>query len=76
MSASDHSSLVPSIKWCQPDGKPVLCKEKIQILEENKAELKQVLQDVFEDAILIGVDEEFMRVLLKKMVDELRSPIV
>ncbi|MUG81760.1 hypothetical protein [Commensalibacter melissae] len=64
-----------SLNWPQSDGKPVTCKEKLKILEENKTELKQFMQDVFEDALLIGVDEEFMRDFLKDMVDQLRSPV-
>lgn len=64
-----------SLNWPQSDGKPVTCKEKLKILEENKTELTQYMQDVFEDALLIGVDEEFMRDFLKDMVDQLRSPV-
>lgn len=61
--------------WYQPDGKPVICKEKLKILEENQVELQQLMQDVFEDALLIGVDENLMRDQLKKMIDQLRSPL-
>lgn len=62
--------------WYQPDGNPVACKEKIKLLEENRQEIQQNLQDVFEDALLMGVDEIQMRKILKAMVDQLRSPIV
>lgn len=61
--------------WYQPDGKPVICKEKLKILEENQVELQQLMQDVFEDALLIGVDENLMRDQLKTMIDQLRSPL-
>ena len=64
-----------SLNWPQSNGKPVTCKEKLKILEENKTELTQYMRDVFEDALLIGVDEEFMRDFLKDMVDQLRSPV-
>lgn len=62
--------------WLQSDHQPVLCKEKIKILNENYAELVQVMQDSFEDALIMGVDEQGMRDLLKKIVDQLRSPVV
>lgn len=75
MTESDSHFSVLSKNWLQPDGKPVLCKEKIKILEENQIELKQMMQDIFEDALLIGVDEKLMRTLLKEMVDQLRSPV-
>ena len=60
--------------WPQPDGSPVSCREKVRTLEENDAELRQVLQDAFDDAILIGVDEAALRRILVEAVDGLRSP--
>ena len=60
--------------WPQPDGAPVSCREKLRTLQENHAELAQVMQDAFEDAILIGVDEAAMRRILFEMVERLRSP--
>jgi hypothetical protein len=58
----------------QPDGTPVACREKLKLLDENFAELAQVMQDAFEDAVLMGVDEAFLRRLLATMPDALRSP--
>lgn len=60
--------------WPQPDGTPVSCREKLKTLAENHAELAQVMQDAFEDAVLIGVDEAAMRAILAEMVAALRSP--
>jgi hypothetical protein len=60
--------------WPQPDGSPVSCREKLKVLAENHAELAQVMQDAFEDAVLIGVDEQAMRRILAGMVDGLTSP--
>jgi uncharacterized protein (UPF0335 family) len=60
--------------WPQPDGTPVSCREKLRMLDENHAELRQVMQDAFEDAVLMGVDERAMRRILAEMVDALRSP--
>lgn len=60
--------------WPQPDGTPVSCREKLKTLAENHAELDQVMQDAFEDAVLIGVDEAAMRAILADMVQGLRSP--
>ena len=44
------------------------------MLEENHAELAQALQDAFEDAVLMGVDEKAMRGILAGMVEALESP--
>ena len=62
------------LAWPQPDGAPVSCREKLRTLHENHAELSQVMQDAFEDAILIGVDEAAMRQILAEMVERLHSP--
>ncbi len=60
--------------WPMADGSPVSCREKLRTLEENHAEAAQVLQDAFEDAVLMGVDETAMRRILLDMVAGLRSP--
>lgn len=60
--------------WPQADGAPVACREKLKMLAENHAELVQVMQDAFEDAVLMGVDEAAMRRILIAMVEGLESP--
>lgn len=60
--------------WPQPDGSPVSCREKLKTLGENHAELAQTMRDVFDDAILIGVDEMAMRGILTDMITALESP--
>jgi uncharacterized protein (UPF0335 family) len=66
--------MAPPAVWPQPDGTPVSCREKLKMLSENHAELAQALQDAFEDAVLMGVDEQAMRRILLGMVDALESP--
>jgi hypothetical protein len=44
------------------------------MLAENYAEVSQVLQDAFEDAILMGVEEHAMRQILADVVAGLVSP--
>ena len=60
--------------WPGADGKPVSCREKLKVLAENHEEARQALQDVFEDAVLMGVDEDAMRRILHALVDGLRAP--
>jgi hypothetical protein len=60
--------------WPQSDGAPVACREKLKMLAENHAELAQVMQDAFEDAVLMGVAEPAMRDILRRMVEQLESP--
>lgn len=66
--------IAPPPIWPQADGSPVACREKLKVLAENHAELASVMQDAFEDAILIGVDEAAMRRILADMVAALASP--
>ncbi len=65
---------VPPALWPQPDGTPIACREKLKVLAENHAELAQALQDAFEDAVLMGVDEHAMRGILAGLVQGLVSP--
>ncbi len=60
--------------WPGADGEPVSCREKVEVLEENFDELAHVMQDAFEDAVLMGVDEAFMRRAIAELVDGLRTP--
>ena len=60
--------------WRLVDGSPVSCREKLKVLAENHAELAGAMQDAFEDAVLMGVDEQMMRDTLLAMVAGLRSP--
>jgi hypothetical protein len=62
------------VAWPGADGQPVSCREKLKVLAENFAELRQVAQDAFEDALLMGVDEAAMRRLLHELVDGLEKP--
>lgn len=64
----------PPATWPGADGVPVACREKLRMLAENHAELAQAMQDAFEDAVLIGVDEQAMREILAGMVAGLESP--
>jgi hypothetical protein len=60
--------------WRQDDGAPVSCVEKIKVLNENYAELKQTAQDAFEDALLMGCSEAQVRVVLRELIDALDNP--
>lgn len=60
--------------WRQPDGKVVSCTEKIKVLNENLAEIRQLAQDALEDAILMGCDEAQIRKVLGDLVVSLENP--
>lgn len=64
----------PPAIWPGADGQPIACREKLKVLAENHDEAAQILQDTFEDAVLMGVDEAAMRDILAGLVAGLRSP--
>jgi hypothetical protein len=64
----------PPTNWPGLDGNAVGCREKLKMLAENYAEVSQVLRDAFEDAILMGVNEDAMRQILTDIVAGLDSP--
>lgn len=64
----------PPAHWPGLDGNAVGCKEKLKMLTENYAELADVLRDAFDDAILMGVEEDAMRRILLDVVNGLESP--
>jgi hypothetical protein len=73
MSRSIAPSALPPV-WRQPDGSPVSCVEKIKVLNENYAELRQMAQDALEDALLMGCSEAQIRQALHQLVDRLGNP--
>ena len=60
--------------WDAPDGSVGSCTEKIKVMTENLQELGQMAQDAFEDAILMGCDEQQVRAFLVDMMQRLENP--
>jgi hypothetical protein len=60
--------------WRQPDGKPLSCVEKIKVLNENLAEIRQLAQDALEDGLLMGGSEQQLRSVLHELIDSLENP--
>jgi hypothetical protein len=60
--------------WRTPEGEPVSCVEKIKVLNENLAELRELAQEALEDAVLMGCDEEQVRQVLADLVASVVNP--
>jgi len=60
--------------WRRKDGTTIACVEKIKVLNENLAELRQMAQDAFEDALLLECPEEVIRNEFHRLVDSLHNP--
>ena len=57
--------------WKKPSGAPVACVEKIKVLNENFAELRNLAQETLDDALLLGCSEAQIRQALRDLVDSL-----
>ena len=68
-----RASYLPDV-WRQPDGSPVSCVEKLKVLTENLAELRELAEEAFADALLMGCDEAQVRGVLRALVDGLEDP--
>jgi hypothetical protein len=60
--------------WRTPKGEPVSCIEKIKVLNENLAELRELAQEALEDAVLMGCDEQQVRDVLAELVNGIVNP--
>lgn len=60
--------------WRKPSGAPVSCVEKIKVLNENLAELRNLAQETLDDALLLGCSKKQARQILRDMLNELDSP--
>ncbi|MGH6988347.1 MAG: hypothetical protein ACREFD_07320 [Stellaceae bacterium] len=60
--------------WHTPDGEAVSCLEKIKILNENLEEIRELAQDAFEDAVLMGCDEVQFRNTLGNIAQSIVNP--
>jgi hypothetical protein len=60
--------------WRTPEGEPVSCIEKIKVLNENLAELRELAQESLEDAVLMGCDEQQVREVLAGIVAGIVNP--
>ena len=65
----------PSVIWRKPDGSLVSCHESVKVLNENYAELQALLQDVLDDALVLGCSEAQVRENLQKLLDELQATV-
>ena len=66
----------PLPTWVRDDKTIVACTEKIKVMQENFDEIQQLMQDAFEDGVLMEVSEAQMRETLLIIVDSLVNPYV
>ena len=70
---SDRLQFEPPV-WQDAEGQPLSCKEKIKVLNENLAEIRELAQDALEDGILMGAAETQIRDTLQRLLESLENP--
>ncbi|HRG62985.1 MAG TPA: hypothetical protein PLP75_08195 [Burkholderiales bacterium] len=60
--------------WHRSNGEIVSCTEKVKVMRENIEELQQVIQDAYEDALLMDVDSAQIKSFLITMIENLENP--
>ncbi len=64
----------PLPTWLRDDNSVVACTEKIKVMQENFEEIQQMMQDAFEDGLLMEVSDLQMRETLNLMIEQLINP--
>ena len=59
--------------WLKPDGSVLACVEKIKVLNENIAELRELAQDAVDDAVLMGGTQAQIKQVLLEMLEGIAS---
>ncbi|WP_154717167.1 hypothetical protein [Sterolibacterium denitrificans] len=60
----------PQNPWRRPDGSVIACVEKLKVMGENMAELRECALAAIEDAVLMGCDEQQVK---EALVAEIRA---
>lgn len=59
--------------WLKPDGSVLACVEKIKVLNDNLAELRDLAQDALDDAVLMGGTQAQVKQTLLDIIEGLES---
>lgn len=60
-------------EWHRADGTTVACTEKVKVLNENWQEIRAMLQDAMDDAVLMGCTEKQFREEYTRLVASITS---
>lgn len=71
-----YFDMTNQITWHKPDGSIISCHEKVKVLNENHQELKQLLQDVMDDALLLGCSEANVRNAMQQLIANLHPQVL
>ena len=60
--------------WVTPQGEKLSCVEKIKVLNENLEEIQALAQEAFEDAVLMGADENQFKQVINLISESIVNP--
>jgi len=61
--------------WKTTDNSKISCKEKIVILNNNVIELQNLMNQIYDEAILMGVDKEQIKKVINNLSTNLNSEL-
>mgnify|MGYP001411672432 FL=1 len=61
--------------WKASDNSKISCKEKIVILNNNVIELQNLINQIYDEAILMGVDKEQIRKVINNLSANLNTEL-
>ena len=61
--------------WKTSDNSKISCKEKIIILNNNVIELQNLMNQIYDEAILMGVDKKQIKKVINNLVTSLNTEL-
>jgi hypothetical protein len=65
---------VETVVWLDDQGEKIACVEKVKVMQENLLEIQGLMQDAFEDALLMGCQETQFKNVLTQMILAMNNP--
>ena len=70
-----NKEIAKEFLWIDKNNKIISCEETNKVLNENLSEIISLLQNSFDDAILLGCDEDDFKKKIKKLLEGLEFSI-
>ena len=70
----EKNKLYPDF-WKTSDNSKISCKEKIVILNNNVIELQNLINQIYDEAVLMGVDKKQIKKVINNLVINLNSEL-
>ena len=61
--------------WKTSDNSKISCKEKIEILNNNVIELQNLINQIYDEAILMGVDKQQIKKVINNLITNLNTEL-